>query len=384
MIKIGVLCPYSTIYPQLSKNLIDGLVAGLSKNVRSTVQIVPEFVRQGEPTAIKPAIEKLLGMDGVHLLTGVVNYKSIEEMLPTIERYKRTAIFCDHGEYLPPIGYTSNSVFFNSFDYWQLEFALGFWAQKEFGGRGSVFMPIYDGGYHMHTAFRYGVLMAENVPVEYAIPRFDRNPNYKVRDAMAEYMGKFKKERPTFIHSMFSGTEAQDLFEVYQEQKLHSEIPLIVAPHMSNVEILNDIRNLDMSFYSASSWSVDLDTPENKTFKSNYVALAGNQPNSFSLLGYEVGMVIDEVYPLLKNNDFDTTNQVLKEIKIKTPRGDRGFHKDTKYTTENINIEKIQLSNNLVKRMVIGQSRSLEYDHSVFGEIHNENVSGWLNPYLCV
>ena len=67
MIKIGVLCPYSTIYPQLSKNLIDGIVSGLPASIRSSIEIIPEFVRQGEPSALKPAVEKLLGLEAVHI-----------------------------------------------------------------------------------------------------------------------------------------------------------------------------------------------------------------------------------------------------------------------------------------------------------------------------
>jgi branched-chain amino acid transport system substrate-binding protein len=383
IIKIGVLCPYSTIYPTLNRDFMEGLLSGIEIKLHSQIQLIPEFVRQGEPLALKPALEKLLGMDNVDILTGCVGYRSMSEMIPIIERFKKVALFCDLGEYLPFIDNRSNYIFSNSMQYWQAEFAMGQWAQKEWGGKGSVFSPVYDIGYHMHSAFRHGALQSENCTMEYAVPRFDNNSNYNVKDAMYEYMEKFRKERPSYIHAIFSGNEALDFFEIYHKEGLHKEIPLIVSPHMASYEILRNIEHLELSFHSASLWNFESELKENVKFKRNYLSRTGEMANTFSLLGYEIGLALEQIHPYLMRKDADSIYNFLKTQQIRTPRGERNFDIDSNYATPIIDIEKITIDNK-VNKVTVAQGKSFGYNHMIFEEIHRENLSGWFNPYLCV
>ena len=283
-IKVGVLIPYSTIYPSLGQDLQEGIWCGLSDKLHLQIQFVSEFIHQGQPSAIKPALEKLFMFEQVDMVTGLVGYRSIVESLPLIEQTKKLALFADMGEYIPFDELTSQYLFFNSFQYWQAEFALGQWAQQSFGGKGAILMPIYDGGYHMHTAFRHGTLMAGNQGMEYATIHFDQQENYSVRDAIQEYLDKFKKERPDYLHALFCGGEAKDFFELYHQSGLHKEVPLVVSPHMASYEILKDVENLDMTFHAASLWNLQADDIANTRFRQRYIDRMGMMPTIFLII----------------------------------------------------------------------------------------------------
>lgn len=383
-IKVGVLSPFSTIYPNLGQDFIDGVVSGQHEKLRPSFQYIPEFIRQGEPHALKPALEKLLAFDRVDILIGLVGYRSMARFVPIIEKYKTICLFADLGEYIPFEDHHSEYLFFNSFQYWQAEFALGQWAQKQYGGKGAVFMPVFEAGYHMHSAFRMGVLFADNSPIDYSMVPYDQTDTYSVSDAMMEYIEKFRKERPSFIKALFSGTEATEFYEVWHREGLHKEIPLITSPHMASPEILNQVTNLDMSFHAASMWNERATDPENEIFKRKFLELTGGMPNIFALLGYEIGMALEMVQPALMAREMKVVQKMLKEERIRSPRGERNFYLDSEYARPVIDIEKVRIENNKATKMVVAEGRSLPYDHFVFDEIHRENVSGWLNNYLCV
>jgi len=364
--------------------MMDGMMSALPASIRNHIQLFPEFVRQGQPNALSPALEKLTGFHDVDVLSGHVGYRAIARFVPTIERTKKLALFADLGEYLPFQVAQSDYLFFNSFQYWQAEFAMGRWAQSEYGGIGSVFMPVYDAGYHMHSAFRQGVLAHQAADIEYVISPPTNDNLFDIKDSIKEYLEKFAKERPPYVHAIFAGTEALEFMHLYHERGLHKEIPLIVSPHMASDEMLSQIKNLEMTFYSASMWDYHMDSRLNQLFKAEYSQYSGKVANIFALLGYEMGKALETIYQPLVARDFGEARKMLKAERFQTPRGERSFYLNSEYATPDISIEKISLSHGRVKKMAIGQGRALPYDHFTYEKIHRENVSGWHNAYLCV
>lgn len=383
-IKVGVLSPFSTIYPNMGQDFIDGVVSGIPEKLRPSFQYFPEFIRQGEPQAVTPAIEKHLGFNHVDILTGLVSYRTIVQFLPTIEQFKTICLFGDMGEYVPFTDYRSDFLFFNSFQFWQAEYALGEWAQKEYGGKGAVLFPSYEAGYHMHNAFHLGVSSVGDHPLDFVMVPYIQDKEITIGDAIMEYIEKFRKERPSYVKALFSGTEATEFYRVWHREGLHKEIPLIVSPHMASPEILREITSLDMTFHGASLWDQRAEDPENMKFKSRFLELTGGVPNSFALLGYEIGLILEQLQPALMAREKGVVQKMLKEERVKTPRGERNFYLDSEYARPVIDIEKIRIEQNQVSKIAIGQGRSLPHHHFAFEKIHRENTTGWYNNYLCV
>ena len=244
-------------------------------------------------------------------------------------------------------------------------------------------MPLYDAGYHLHSAFRQGTIAAGSELIDYHVLPYIEGKS-QVKGQLNHFFEKFKKEPPSFIHALFCGTEAIEFLVEFHESGLAGKIPLLISAHMASNELLDTISNLNMSTYSASLWDYNSQNELNIQFKQQYTARTGTKASLFSLLGYEMGQLFFQLIPDFIKRDWDAVIQNMKNETIKSPRGERNFFLDSNYSTPIIDIEKIVIDNNNVRKVVIGQGRSLKYNHEIFSEIHNECVTGWQNPYLCV
>lgn len=382
-IKIGFLTPYSSIYPEMTPSLISGFYAAIPEKYHSVFQIIPEYIGQGGDKAIIEAVNKLLHFHQVDILSGFVSYKVLPSIIPSIESRQKLGVFYDAGEYIPYTHHISDNVFFNSFQMWQSQFALGDWAYKQFGDKGTVITPIYDSGYHLQSAFRQGAVMAGARELDIHVLKYNPEGS-QVTEKIQELFLQLKKEKPSFIHALFCGNEALEFYDEFCKSGLNKQIPLIVSAHMASDEILKQVKNLDLNLYSASMWNYHSKEKANMKFKKRVADFAGQKPNFYTLLGYETGLLFEKLIPEFRKRDWSEIKKRLKTETIEGPRGKRSFYLNSEYATPVIDIEKIGFHANAATKIVIEQGTAMQYDHETYEKIHKENVSGWQNPYLCV
>ena len=383
-IKIGVLCPYSSIYPNLSSDFTDGLLSALPSDYQRQIELIPEYVSQGGSVATKSAFNKLTSFHRVDLITGFTGYRVVPDFITSLEGRNVIGLFADMGELIPDEMNMSDNLFFNSLQFWQAEYAFGHWAKKQFDGKGLIFLSLYEAGYHMHNAFQEGYFMAVGSEIDvYTIP-LNRAERPVMLEYFADFIETFRKEKPAFIHPLFSGHEAVDFIGLYYEQGLHKDVPIVLSPHMGSDEVLAVVSGVNTNAYSASIWSKEEENEENKRFKQAVINQTGLATNTPTLLGYEIGLALKGVFRQLLQRDLSEVKKILKEQRIQTPRGERTFYLDSNYATPNITIEKVMLQDSSYKRLAIDEGRSLSYDHHVFSRMRKLNVSGWLNTYLCI
>lgn len=382
-IKIGFLAPYSSIYPNMVPSLISGFYSAIPEKYHDMFQFIPEYIGQGSEKKILEASQKLLYFDRVDILSGFLSYKVLPTIIPTVEKLQKLGFFFDMGEYIPNSQYISSKVFNNSFLLWQAEYALGYWAHKKFGEKGIVISSIYDGGYHLQSAFRQGAVMAGADVMNFRVLEY-KPDGFPVEIQIKEALKQIESENPSFVHALFCGSEASDFYKQYKESNLSEGVPLLVSSHMASDEILENISNLNLNFHSASMWSYNSNEDANQLFKKRILEFAGQKPDIFTLLGYETGLLFNQLIPDFQRRDWDDICKKLKTETIEGPRGNRSFYLNSEYATPTIDIEKINIQFNSISKILIEQGKAMQFDHSTYERIHKENVSGWQNPYLCV
>jgi len=382
-IRIGFLSPYSSIYPGMVPGTISGFYSGIPEANHGLFHVVPEYIGQGGEKTVLEAVHKLIGFHRVDMLAGVISYRSLPALVPAIEKHGRPALFFDAGEYLPYPHPLSDSVFCNSFQLWQSQFALGEWAHREFGEKGAVVMPIYDAGYHLQSAFRQGTVMAGAETLDLHILPYQPGGS-QVTAGMGAILSAVESAKASFVHAVFCGTEAREFLNAFYQSGLQGKIPLIVTNHMASRETLEEMANLNLKFYSASMWSPHSKERANVRFYQNVRDFAHQEPDFYTLLGYEAGLLFSELIPEFKRRDWDAVTAGMKQGIENGPRGPRSFCMAPSATCPNVNIEKIDLGQRGVQSLVIGQGTALPFNHAIYETIHRENVSGWQNPYLCV
>lgn len=385
-IKIGVLFYHSTVYPNMSADLIKGFNAALPASLirENFFEFIPEYVQQATTRQVETTVQKLLGFSRADIVFGLLNYRAIPSLVPIFNRHQRIGLFSDMGEYIPYTHTITDNIFFNSFQLWQSEYALGLWAQQQFGDKGAVLMGFFDCGYHLNSAFRQGTVIAGSSEIEYTIMYEPGNYHTSISVKTNQYIDALDKNNlPSYIHALFCGNEAVEFLNTYRNSVLYGKVPLIISAHMADEDILSQI-DTDMEMYSASMYNYNAPNELNQQFKQKYILYSGEKPNIFSLMGYELGLGLLETMPALQKRDFKAVAHALKNIHIKSPRGIRNFYADSNYALPIIDIEKISVQNRIVQKIAIAQGQALRFDHAVYEEIHKEHISGWQNPYLCV
>lgn len=382
-LKIGFLVPYSSIHPEMSQDVMDGFMTAIPDKFRHNYQFYPEFVNLGNDEEVSFAINKLIMFQHVDILSGFLSYKLLPVILPIVSNKSTLCFFLDMGEYLPPLQTLPSNIFFNSYQFWQLEYALGNWAQQSIGGKGATLMSTYDSGYHIHSSFWHGAIQAGAKEMDMHVLPY--KPELKnIKPLLELFLKKIEKSEIDYLNALFCGNEALDFFDAFKKSGLHKKLPLLVSPHMASGEILSKIDNLGLQFYSASGWNYDKKSKDNQSFISLYTTLSGKKASVFALMGYEMGLAIHPVSGNLQKRDLLTAEKHLKTTTIEGPRGKRNFWLHNNDLKPDISIEKISSSSTKNTKIVIDQGKAMNYNHAVFEEIHKESVSGWRNPYLCI
>ena len=383
-IKVGMLTPYSGVYPYYGHHLSAGMLLGIYPGApkRNEIQFVSAYTNLGDPKSALEAVNRLVFFDQVDIVSGLVSYKSVLDIIPVIERHNKIGFFFDLGEYIPWFDYLSPRVFYSSQQIWQTQYALGYWAAKEYGDGGQMIMTIYEAGYHINSAFHHGAedAGAGNLGT-HVIPHDKRDPKKLDLD---EFFEKIKKNRPPYVHAIFAGTLGNDFLLAWKNSGLHNEIPLIVVENMAYDDVLSDVGHLDLELITAGTWNRMDESPRNKEFVKRFETTGGQMANIFGLLGYEAGLALREVKSLIQKRDFGKVAALLQTESVQGPRGERNFYPSSGFALPVIDIMRIKTSTNNIFKTVLNQGKGLRFDAEEFKVIHEKSVSGWLNPYLCM
>ena len=381
---IGFLTPYSGIYPFFSQHLITGwlLGMGLDPARERTIQFIPEFTNIGGIKASEEAARKLLFFNRVDILSGLISYKSIPDLIPLIEKEKRPAFFFDMGEYVPHFSYLSPDVFYASHQLWQSQYALGQWAQGTWGSGGHMIMPVYEAGYHLNSTFQEGVAAAGGDSLQLTVLPFDQQDPHKME--LDNIFAKWNKERPAYVHAIFCGSMGLRFLEKWLQSGLHKKVPLLVHEAMVYDDILDDLKHADLEFYTARSWMKEDENSANQVFVKQFEKVAQQPANIYALMGYEAGLVWKELLPHAQKKDWDKVKQQLRTEVIQGPRGEKNFYPLSGFALPASNILKITTNGNNIHKIILDQGKGMHFDAKEFKVIHDESVSGWQNPFLCI
>ncbi|UPK68282.1 ABC transporter substrate-binding protein [Chitinophaga filiformis] len=381
---IGFLTPYSGVYPAYSAHLVTGWLLGMGLDpVRQrTVQFTSEYTHMGGAGASVDAARKLLFFNNVDILSGLISYKIAPDIIPLVENTKRPAFFFDMGEYIPHFPYLSPDVFYASHQLWQSEYALGKWAHSHFGDGGHMIMPVYEAGYHLHSAFKEGVTAAGSTQISMTVlPHNESDPKRMELDGLFTTLAK---DPPPYVHAIFAGSMGTRFLEKWIQSGFHKKIPLLINETMAYDDVLEDIKHIDLEIYTSMMWMREDQSKANQQFVKKFESIAQQPANIYALMGYEAGLMWRELLPYAKKKDWDTVKQQLRAGVIDGPRGQKNFYPASGFALPTANILKISTTGNKINKLILDQGAGMRYDAKEFEVIHNESMTGWQNPFLCI
>jgi len=383
-IKIGFLTPYSGVYPFYGSHLMAGILLGLYPGTakQNEIQFVPVYTEMGDPKSAHDAVNRLVFFDNVDMVSGLISYRSMPDIIPIIERHSKLAFFFDMGEFIPYFEHLSPRVFYSSQQIWQSQYALGNWAQKEFGGTGLMVMPVYEAGYHLSSAFQKGAETAGATQIGlHVIPRDTANIRKLDLD---NFFDQLAQDPPTYVHALFAGKFGNEFLLRWKNSPFHKRIPLVVIENMVYDDLLEDIAGMDLEMYAAATWSRTAENKRNAEFVKRFENSGGQMANIYGLLGYEAGLALREVKSFMFKRDWGSVISLLQKESVNGPRGERNFYPLSGFSLPVIDIVSIKTSQQKIYKTIVSQGNGLKFDSPDFKHIHEECMSGWQNPYLCI
>ncbi|MCE4564241.1 ABC transporter substrate-binding protein [Maribellus sp. CM-23] len=370
--KAGILLPTSLKHAEYPESFMNGINLALSSVSAEScrIELIIESVKFGYPSQATRKAQKLVNENQVDLIVGLLNTEVAQSISEITSPAKIPTIIANAGENFPNDEMIHNPyLVFNTLDLCRNSALAGKFMVENFGKKLALVSGLYDSGYDAIYAFQHAVKESGGTITNVFINKQDKKQFYD------HTIKQLKEKEVEGLFLLMNGEEANTFLQAYSRKKI--SIPVMTTSFVTEEKELLHAGNALNNVYHLSSWVKNLDNKENLRFVSAYIDKYGVDPDQFSLLGYQTGLIAERIQNNKSKNitsgDFAIDSPV-GQLKMDTQTGmiegpaylcrtSQGIFS----LPENFVLDKIETKNTFVNN-------------------HNEeNIhSGWLNPYLFV
>ena len=369
--KIGLLLPSSSFYPYLGVDFYQGLKLLLD----SENEIVERETNTASPTEIQQAARELILKENVDMLTGWIGYKSITALRPLIQQTQTPLIMCNAGE-LPLLKIDKSPFIIHcSLNIFNASYLATKWALCNFGTEYCSLVSFYESGYPFSYAAELAARKYKGKIKGIEISHREKNPDLKSN------IDRLLENSPSFMLSAYSGWEAMDLIETIKNNPEFSNIPIVANSMFSENQILK--KSTIENIYSFNTWE-NLNKEKSKVLFEYFKNELKRELSIFGILGYESGMIIKHCL----QNKWEPKSEIqpfLEDLKLNSPRAKLSFNTEFNNFDSDYFLCKTKAvkSNGRILNSVVEKVSIDKEDEFILHSLEEE-LSGWLNTYLCV
>lgn len=379
---IGFLLPRSTYYTGISFDLFDGLTSSLSSLGRNDIRIVTENIGFGSDKQLcYKAAEQLIMHEQAQVVFAYIGHRMAQVLRPLFTAANRLLIVLDAGAHLPQEWPSSPHIYYHS-----LNNALGSWLSSNLAVRdgysnGGMVTGYYDGGY-LHTVGAYNGYLEAGGKM-----RFNLATGYRKEDfSMQPLKEQFQHSETDCLISLFSGDYVQWFFKDLVQHFPDQHLPVYLPPFALEESMLKEAVYPGDKVSGIATWSVNLQNEQNALF-TDKIRAAGREPNLFSLLGWEAGILADFLTKELQQRpNCKQAAEQLSDFSFESPRGTVVFDKETNSSIAPLYEAKIENDGTghcAVK--IVGEIADVASAYeNLRSQPIEESVSGWFNSYTCI
>ena len=380
---IGILYPRSKAHPGITQDLLDGLKTFIKQH-----ELDKEWTLFSESIGIGGAekevyekAEKLLIIDDVDVLVAYIDLRVMPILEPLFYTSAKPVIIVNPGANFPQNWIPQPNTMFLTLQHAFLCSLTGHLASDAENGRAGMTTTFYDCGY-LHTA-----AMVKSFSRSGGIISFNYVNNQLYNDDfnIKELADLLSSDKTT--HSLlcvFDELPASLLYDQLNAFDDAGDLHLFVSPMMLQQKALEKLPGgFKFSVDGYLPWDFSSTNEANTFFKDSYQKQAKKNAGIFSLLGWETGMILQQVAIGCKDNIRDGAKVVetLAGTKIPGPRGELKLDPATNYFISPVVRCSVKNNSDKIEMTGIGFP---EHEWKTFSSVPIEGVtSGWTNTYLC-
>ncbi len=353
-IKVGLIAPFSGPFADYGKMMEDGIKTYMAEHGDTVagrkIEIIKKDTTGPVPEVAKRLAQELVVRDKVDFLAGFGLTPEALAVAPIAEQAKKpmiimnaaTSIITTKSKYIARVSMTLP----------QVSAPMGIWAAKNGIKRVVTLVADYGPGIDAEAAFKKSftanggqVIEAVRVPL--------RNPEF------APYIQRIKDAKPEAVFIFVpAGEQAIAFMKGYRERGLaEAGIKVIATGDLTDDHVLPTMGDATLGVITTFHYSAAHDSPENKAFIKQFAKTNpnGGRPNFMAVAAYDgIGAIYNVVQKLNGNIDPDKAMDVLKGMKINSPRGPLMIDPQTRDAVENVYVRKVEKVN--------GEPYNIEFD----------------------
>ena len=341
-VKVGVVAPFSGSAAGFGKQMEGGIKAFFKLHgdtfAGRKIQVLIRDTGGPNPEVAKRLAQELVTRDKVDFLAGfgftpealAAAPVATEAKKPMIVMNAASSVVTTRSPYIVRVSMTLP----------QVSAPMATWASKN--GIRNVYTLVtdYAPGIDSEESFRKAfTALGGKVVDSVRVPL--RNPEY------APYVQRIKDAKPEAIFMFVpAGQDSIAFMKAYDERGLaQAGIKLIATGDLTDDYVLNSLGDPVVGIVTTHHYSAAHDSPENKAFVKafNEVARDLGRPNFMGVGGYDGMAAIAEVVKKLgKDLDGDKAMEVLKNLKLNSPRGPISIDPATRDIVQTVYVRRVE------------------------------------------
>ncbi len=381
--KIGILYPRSKAHPGIMFDFIEGIKAALGHfQKNNTAQLISETIGYGgvEKEVYEKA-EKLLIIEGVDVLVAFLDLRILELIKPLFFASGRLILIVNPGANYPENWIPQPNILNLSLQHGFLCWLTGKQAASKNITNSVMASTFYDCGY-LHTAAMVKAFVNSGGHISFNYINNQRYDDAFEIKQLTDFLISDKESNGLLC--IFDSLPASLFYLCLRNYAEARNLHLFVSPMMLEEKALEPLKaGFDFSIAGYLPWHISLENNANQDFIKSYQQKTNKQPTIFSLLGWESGLILHQVFLSSAENYADGIQIVgnLAGKSINSPRGVLNLDTETNYFTAPVYSCVVSQQSGVLS---IEQIEFPEQEWKSFVANSTEGVSsGWTNTYLC-
>jgi branched-chain amino acid transport system substrate-binding protein len=341
-VKVGIVAPFSGVAADYGKQMEGGIKAwfklhGDTVNGRK-IQLLIRDTTGPNPEIAKRLAQELVTRDKVDFLAGFGFTPEALAAAPVATEAKTPMIVMNAASSIV----TTRSPYIARFSMAlpQVSAPMATWAAKNGIKKVYTLVADYAPGLDSEKAFKDAFTAAGGTVVDSVrVPL--RNPDF------APFVQRIKDAKPEAVFMFVpAGEQSIAFMKAFEERGLAKEgIKVIATGDLTDDDVLQSMGEPVLGVITSHHYSAAHDSPENKAFVKAFgeVNTELKRPNFMAVGGYDGMAAIAEVVKKLGNTiDGDKAMEILKNIRMTSPRGPISIDPATRDIVQTVYIRRVQ------------------------------------------
>jgi branched-chain amino acid transport system substrate-binding protein len=337
-LKIGVLMPTSGLFAVLGKYQLNGIRYAVEEAGGEVAGRKIELIHEddeGKPDVGLAKTRKLVLSDRVDMMTGIISSAVALAVAPYLSSQRMPIVLSNAAADSLSGEKCDQYVFRVSYSSSQISEPIGLWMAKNVPKPTYMMVTDFVAAQEFSAAWKRAFLAGGGKIVGENFTPFGRTQDY------GPYISQARAANPGAVFATYFAAEALSFVKQYDSFGMKANIPLYGPVGITPPVLFKAQGPAALGVIQSSNYVVELDHPENRVFRDAYKKKFNEDPEEFSVMGYDAMRFIIEA---VKARNGDTKDRpallsALEKVAYTGPRGPMSMAKN-RQATQNVYIVK--------------------------------------------